>query len=170
LAEHVTKYLLGGETRKDAKVTTVWPKRNMSKSHHSPSKDEGDRTWARACTHILADPERVYALWRKVEGASVELSKTEERTRGVGHLNHKMLLKDEPGRRIVWKSSSSAFDRGGGVIFEEGPSGRGTLVTVLQEFRIGKVEKSWQVVTGRNPKDAIVENLRHFKARAEGEN
>jgi hypothetical protein len=31
----------------------------------------------------------------------------------------------------------------------------------------GKVENIWQVVTGRNPKQAIVENLRHFKVRAE---
>jgi hypothetical protein len=32
---------------------------------------------------------------------------------------------------------------------------------------MGKVEKIWQVVTRRNPKQAIVENLRQFKARAE---
>jgi uncharacterized membrane protein len=53
------------------------------------------------------------------------------------------------------------------VIFEEGPGGRGTLVTVLQEFRIGMVERIWQVITGRNPRQEILENLRHFKARAE---
>jgi uncharacterized membrane protein len=83
------------------------------------------------------------------------------------HAKDRTLLKDEPGRRIVWQSSGSAFDKGGGVIFEEGPSGRGTLVTVLQQFRIGKVEKIRRVVTGRNPKQTIVENLRNFKARAE---
>ena len=143
------------------------PARSVSKSHHSRSKDEGDRTWVSASTHILADPERVYALWREVEGAPVELSKTEKRARTMVHAKDRTLLKDEPGRRIVWQSSSSAFHRTGGVIFEEGPGGRGTLVTVLLEFRIGKVEKIWQVVTGRNPKEAIIENLRHFKARAE---
>jgi uncharacterized membrane protein len=95
------------------------------------------------------------------------LSKTEKRARTMVHAKDRTLLKDEPGRRIVWQSSSSAFHRTGGVIFEEGPGGRGTLVTVLLEFRIGKVEKIWQVVTGRNPKEAIIENLRHFKARAE---
>ena len=140
----------------------------MSKAHHSPSKDAGNGTWARASTHILADPERVYTLWRD----HLELSRTEERAReAVQFKDDKILLKDEPGRRIVWQSSGSAFDKGGGVIFEEGPSGRGTLVTVLQQFRIGKVEKIRRVVTGRNPKQTIVENLRNFKARAEtGEN
>jgi uncharacterized membrane protein len=142
--------------------------RPMSKAHHSSSKDEGNETWARASTHILADPGRVYSLWRDVERAPLELSRTEERARrAVQRKDDKILLKDEPGRRIVWQSSGSAFDKGGGVIFEEGPNGRGTLVTVLQQFRIGKVEKIWQVITGRNPKQAIVEDLRQFKARAE---
>ncbi len=43
----------------------------------------------------------------------------------------------------------------------------GTMVTVLQEFRMGKLVSAWETVTGRNPKQAIIENLRHFKAFAE---
>jgi uncharacterized membrane protein len=140
----------------------------MSKSHHSPSKDEGDRTWVRASTHILADPERAYTLWRDAEGFRPKSSETEQRTRMAVQLkDDKILLKDAPGRRIVWQFSRSAICKGGGVIFEEGPGGQGTLFTVLQEFRIGKVEKIWQVITGRHPKQAIVENLRDFKARVE---
>ena len=140
----------------------------MSKAHHSSSKDEGNETWARASTHILADPERVYSLWKDAQRSHLGFSRTEEQARRAVQLkNEKILLKDEPGRRIVWKSSGSAFDKGGGVIFEEGPGGRGTLVTVLLQFRIGKVEKIWQVVTGCNSKQAIVEDLRQFKARAE---
>jgi len=141
--------------------------RPMSKAHHSSSKDEGNETWARASTHILADPGRVYSLWKDAQRSHLELSRTEERVRGAVQLKDKILLKDEPGHRIVWQCSGSAFDKGGGVIFEEGPNGHGTLVTVLQQFRIGKVDKIWQVITGRNPKQAIVENLRHLKARAE---
>ena len=142
----------------------------MSKAHHSSSEDEGNETWARASTHILADPRTVYSLWRDVERAHQELSRTEEAAgRAVQLKGDKILLKDEPGRRIVWQSSGSAFDKGGGVIFEEGPGGRGTLVTVLQKCRIGKVQRICQVFTGRNPKQTILENLRHLKARAEQE-
>jgi uncharacterized membrane protein len=142
----------------------------MSKAHHSSSEAEGYGTWARASTHILADPERVYSLWKDAQRSHLEFSRTEERARrAVQVKDEKILLKDEPGRRIVWQSSGSAFDKGGGVIFEEGPGGRGTLVTVLQKFRIGKVQRICQVFTGRNPKQAILENLRHLKARAEQE-
>src|SRR3984957_14893726 len=141
--------------------------RPMSKAHHSSSKDEGNETWARASTHILADPGRVYSLWKDAQQSHLELSRTEERARRAVQLKDKILLKDEPGRRIVWQSSGSAFDKGGGVIFEEGPGGRGTLVSFLQKFHIVKVERICQVFTGRNPKQAILENLRHLKARAE---
>ena len=47
------------------------------------------------------------------------------------------------------------------------PGGRGTMVTVLQEFRMGKLASLWETIVGRNPKQAVIENLRHFKALAE---
>jgi uncharacterized membrane protein len=53
------------------------------------------------------------------------------------------------------------------VTFEEAPGGRGTAVTVLQEFRMGKLASAWESFVGRNPKQAVIENLRHFKALAE---
>jgi uncharacterized membrane protein len=53
------------------------------------------------------------------------------------------------------------------VIFEEAPGGRGTVATVLQAFRMGKLTSAWETFTGRNPKQAVIENLRHFKALAE---
>ena len=39
--------------------------------------------------------------------------------------------------------------------------------TVLQEFRMGKLASTWETFVGRNPKQAVIENLRHFKALAE---
>ena len=136
----------------------------MSKAHHSSSKDEGNETWARASTHILADPGRVYSLWKDAQRSHLEFSRTEERARRAVQLKDKILLKDEPGRRIVWQSSGSAFDKGGGVIFEEGPNGRGTLVTVLQQFRIGKVEKIW----GKVPWPHVAADFRNSAPRASG--
>jgi hypothetical protein len=41
------------------------------------------------------------------------------------------------------------------------------MVTVLQEFRMGKLASAWETFVGRNPKQAVIENLRHFKAFAE---
>jgi len=144
----------------------------MPRADNVRRENRDGRTWVRASAHILADPKTLYVLWKNTEKAPLELSGAEEQgAHWVTQFKNKTLLRDEPGRRIVWGSRGSSCDSAGGVIFEEGPGGPGTLVTVLQEFRIGKLEKIWQVVTGRNPKQAIVENLRHLKARAEtGEN
>jgi hypothetical protein len=38
---------------------------------------------------------------------------------------------------------------------------------VLQDFRMGKLSSAWETFVGRNPKQAVIENLRHFKALAE---
>jgi hypothetical protein len=38
---------------------------------------------------------------------------------------------------------------------------------VLQEFRLGKIANFWETVVGRNPRQVVIENLRHFKALAE---
>ena len=47
------------------------------------------------------------------------------------------------------------------------PADRGTIVTVLQEFRQGKLATAAETIFSRNPKQAVIENLRHFKAFAE---
>jgi uncharacterized membrane protein len=77
------------------------------------------------------------------------------------------VLADEPGVRIAWRSIGGESDNAGEVIFEAAPSGQGTVVTVLQEFRMGKLASAWETLVGRNPKQAVIENLRHFKALAE---
>jgi uncharacterized membrane protein len=77
------------------------------------------------------------------------------------------ILNDEPGHRIAWRSIGGESDNAGEVVFEPSPGGRGTTVTVLQEFRMGKLASAWETIVGRNPKQAVIENLRHFKALAE---
>jgi uncharacterized membrane protein len=73
------------------------------------------------------------------------------------------ILADEPGRRIAWRSIGGDSQNAGEVVFEEAPGGRGTIVTVLQEFRMGKLASAWETIRGRNPKQAVKENLRHLK-------
>jgi uncharacterized membrane protein len=77
------------------------------------------------------------------------------------------ILADEPGHRIAWRSIGGDSNNAGEVIFETSPGGRATMVTVLQEFRLGKMASTWETIVGRNPKQAVIENLRHFKALAE---
>ena len=77
------------------------------------------------------------------------------------------ILSDEPGHRIAWRSIGGESENAGEVVFELSPGGRATVVTVLQEFRMGKLASAWETITGRNPKQSVIENLRHFKALAE---
>ena len=77
------------------------------------------------------------------------------------------VLADEPGERITWRSIGGDVENAGEVIFENADGDRRTVVTVLQEVRLGKLASAWETLVGRNPKQAVVENLRHFKALAE---
>jgi uncharacterized membrane protein len=77
------------------------------------------------------------------------------------------ILADEPGKRIAWRSIGGSVQNAGEVIFETAPGNRGTLVTVLQEFGFGKATVAAATLLARNPKQAVIENVRHFKALLE---
>jgi uncharacterized membrane protein len=145
-----------------------------------PPEDKDGKLWVRTSALIQATPDGLYAMWRDVEAAPVwqeqitQVVATGERTsRWVMESGGKTIewdsevLADEPGRRIAWRSTGGESDNAGEVIFEDAPGGRGAIVTVLQEFRIGKLASAWETFLGRNPKQAVIENLRHFKALAE---
>jgi uncharacterized membrane protein len=145
-----------------------------------PSEDKDGKLWVRTSALIQATPDGLYAMWRDVEAAPVwqeqitQVTATGERTsRWVMESGGKTIewdsevLADEPGRRIAWRSTGGESDNVGEVIFEDAPGGRGAIVTVLQEFRMGKLASAWETFLGRNPKQAVIENLRHFKALAE---
>ncbi|HEY4354631.1 MAG TPA: SRPBCC family protein [Acidobacteriaceae bacterium] len=145
-----------------------------------PPEDKDGKLWIRTSALIQADAGPLYAMWHDVENAPqwqeeiVEVRKTGERTsHWVMKSGEKTIewdsevLADEPGKRIAWRSIGGDSENAGEVVFEEAPGGRGTLVVVLQEFRMGKLASAWETFVGRNPKQAIIENLRHFKALAE---
>jgi uncharacterized membrane protein len=129
---------------------------------------------------IQCNRDELYTLWRNVSGAPAW---QEEITRVVltgDRTSHwvmesdgktiewdSAILADEPGKRIAWQSVGGDSDNAGEVIFDEAVGGRGTIVTVLQEFRMGKLASAWETFVGRNPKQSVIENLRHFKALAE---
>ena len=145
-----------------------------------PPADEDGKQWVRTATLVKGEPRDLYGLWRNVEDAPLwqeqimSVSTTGENTShwvmqtATGNIEwDSEILADEPGRRIAWRSIGCDSENAGEVVFEPAPGGRGTIVTVLQEFRMGKLASAWETVTGRNPKQAVIENLRHFKALAE---
>jgi uncharacterized membrane protein len=145
-----------------------------------PPQDKDGKIWVRISALIRKDAQYLYDLWRNVENAPMwqeqisEVIRTGQRTsHWVMRAGDKTIewdseiLADEPGDRIAWKSIGGDSQNAGEVIFEPAPAGRGTMVTVLQEFRLGKFASAWETIVGRNPKQSIIENLRHFKALAE---
>jgi uncharacterized membrane protein len=145
-----------------------------------PPEDKNGKMWVRTSTFILAEPMRLYERWRDLESIPKwQEMITEVRQTGDKTSHWKMesggkaiewdseILNDTPGKRIAWRSIGGDSENAGEVVFERAPGGRGTIVTVLQEFRMGKLASAWQTIVGRNPKQAVIENLRHFKALVE---
>jgi uncharacterized membrane protein len=152
-----------------------------------PPEDKDGKIWVRTSALIHADAQALYKMWRDVEAASLWQEQIEKVTRTGETTSHWVMrsrsnegdnkdktiewdseiLKDEPGHRIAWRSIGGESENAGEVVFEPSRGGRGTTVTVLQEFRMGKLASAWETITGRNPKQAVIENLRHFKALAE---
>jgi uncharacterized membrane protein len=162
----------------------------LSGRYLPPPEDKDGKLWVRTSALIHASAEDLYTMWGDVEAAPLWQEQIESVTRTGETTSHWVMrsrtndgaknkdkaktiewdseiLRDEPGRRIAWRSIGGESDNAGEVIFEPAPGGRGTMVTVLQEFRMGKLASAWETLVGRNPKQAVIENLRHFKALAE---
>ena len=145
-----------------------------------PPQDKDGKIWARTSAIVQASADQLYGLWRDVENApkwQEGISSVRRTSEVTSHWimesdGEKIewdseILADEPGKRIAWRSIGGDSSNAGEVIFEASPGDRGTLVTVLQEFRLGKLANAWETIVGRNPKQSVIENLRHFKAFAE---
>lgn len=153
----------------------------MQDGRYMPPPVDGDgKQWVRTSALIKGEPRSLYGMWRNLEAAPlwqeqiVSVTWTGEKTShwvmesGSGTIEwDSEIMADEPGKRIAWRSIDGDSENAGEVVFEAAPGGRGTYVTVLQEFRMGKLASAVESVLGRNPKQAVIENLRHFKALAE---
>jgi uncharacterized membrane protein len=146
----------------------------------APPEDKDGKLWVRTTALVQASPQELYNLWRATEKAPLWQEQIEEvvitganTSRWTMKDGDKTLtwnaeiLADEPGKRIAWRTINGDVNEAGEVVFEPAPGDRGTLVTVLMEFRMGKLASAWETLVGRNPKQGVVENLRHFKAFAE---
>lgn len=145
-----------------------------------PPQDKDGKVWIRTNALVQADSDRLYRMWRDIENAPLWQEQIAQVTRTGDATSHwimrsgdktiewdSQILADEPGRRIAWRSIGGDSDNAGEVVFDTAPGRRGTIVTVLQEFRLGKLASLWETLVGRNPKQSVIENLRHFKALAE---
>jgi uncharacterized membrane protein len=145
-----------------------------------PPQDKDGKVWARTTALVRETPDRLYGMWRDVENAPLWQEQIDAVTRTGDRTSHWVMrsgdktiewdaeiLADEPGRRIAWRSTGGDSDNAGEVIFDTATGDRGTIVTVLQMFRMGKLTSMWETIVGRNPKQSVIENLRHFKALAE---
>jgi uncharacterized membrane protein len=149
--------------------------------HYAPPPEDKDgKLWVRTTVLIQSDPETLYRLWRDVEKAPLWQEQIAEVRRTGDKTSHWVMRSgdknvewdseiqnDEPGKRITWRSIGGELENAGEVVFEKAPGGRGTMVTELQEFRMGKLESAWKTLVDRNPKQGIRESLRNFKALAE---
>lgn len=147
-----------------------------------PPKDADGKQWVRWSVLVQRSPEELYGLWRdfarasewmeQVHSVTVTGEKTTHWVMMVGDTPVEWdaeLLADEPGKRIAWRSvpGSGPMDQAGEVMFVPAPGGRGTEVMVLQEFRMTKMANAAAAAKGREPKQKVREDLRHFKQLAE---
>ncbi len=156
---------------------------SLLNGHYAPPPaDKDGKTWIRTSVIVQAHPKKLYEMWRDVEAAPMWHERITE-VRSTGARTYHWVMRDEPGdkvlewdfeiladepeQRIAWRSVSGEPEAAGEVIFEPAPGGRGTMVTVLEQFRMGKFARTWEAITGRDPKQSVIENLRHFKAMAE---
>lgn len=141
-----------------------------------PPADGEGKLWVRRTVLIQGEPNELYDVWRNVEAAPLWQEQITSVTQTGPKTSHWVMqagdktiewdseiLADEPGKRIAWQTIGGDSENAGEVMFEEAQDGRGTYVTVLQEFRMGKLASAWETLRGRNPKQAVIENLRHFK-------
>ena len=145
-----------------------------------PPASKGGQTWVRTSTLVQASAEECYKVWRNLPNIPAwqeqmkEVRETGPRSSvWIMEVNGKTIqweseiLNDEPGKRIAWQSVGGDLKNAGEVIFEPAPGGRGTMVTVLQEFGFGKIAAATATLLSRNPRQAVIENVRHFKALVE---
>lgn len=147
-----------------------------------PPTNEDGKTWVRTSTVIQGTPMMLYEFWRDIEASPAWHERIVD-VRRIGTdrwhwvMRHEPgdevlewdfeIMADEPGTRIAWRSLSGEPENAGEVLFEPAPGGRGTMVTVLEQFRLGRLARTWETITGRDPVQSTIENLRHFKALVE---
>ena len=129
---------------------------------------------------VNVPPEEAYRFWMNLENLPrfmshlLSVTKLDDRrsewvARGPMQLRIKWTSEITDRREnewIVWRSEPNiAFQNSGSVQFRRAPGNRGTEVTAALQYSIpaGPVGKAFAMLFGKDPSQAIYEDLRHFK-------
>jgi uncharacterized membrane protein len=139
---------------------------------------------ARASCVVNLNPDEVYQFWRRFENLPrfmKHLESVEETLEGRSRWVAKgpagttveweaIIVADEPGRVITWRSlEGSDVDNAGAVRFEAAPGGRGTIVKVNIQYNPpgGVIGKTVAQLFGEEPEQQLNDDLRRFKQMLE---
>lgn len=129
---------------------------------------------------INKDPMELYRFWRDLDNLPrimdhlESVAKLDDRRSHwvvLGPMGHTVewdaeLINDEPGRLLAWRSLRGAsVDNAGSVRFVPAPGNRGTEVRVVLDYvpPAGRAGALVARMFGKNPRQQILEDLRHFK-------
>lgn len=135
---------------------------------------------ASASCIVNAQPEEVYRFWREFTNLPrfmEHLESVTELGEGRSHWIAKgpagmkvewdaMIVADEPGRVITWRSlENSDVDNAGAVRFEAAAGGRGTIIKVNIQYNPpgGVVGATVAKLFGEEPNQQLEDDLRRFK-------
>ena len=129
---------------------------------------------------VNAQPDEVYRFWREFTNLPrfmEHLESVTELGEGRSHWIAKapagmtvewdaVIVADEPGRVITWRSlENSDVDNAGAVRFEAAPGGRGTIIKVNIQYNPpgGVVGATVAKLFGEEPNQQLEDDLRRFK-------
>ena len=135
---------------------------------------------AQASCIVNRQPDEVYRFWRDFRNLPRfmnHLESVEEMGEGRSHWVAKgpagmrvewdaMIVADDPGRVITWRSlENSDVDNAGAVRFESAPGGRGTIIKVNIQYNPpgGVVGSTVAWLFGEEPNQQLDDDLRRFK-------
>ena len=165
---------------------TPLPDAKQHGDHYVAIPQEQKDGWvhAHARQSILVQPQALYELWSEQEKFPlwqeqvVSVTMTGPKTshwvmgnpedeKGARVEFDSEIVEDMPGKKIAWKSIAGDVEQSGEVNFAPRRDGRGTVVTLVQHFKVGKLANAAASIVKRGPKQTVIEDLRHFKQMAE---
>lgn len=149
-----------------------------------PQSQKDGWVHAHARQTILVEPQALYALWKDVTTIPLWQEHVVSVTRVSEKVSHWTMgdpddasgtriefdseqVEDEPGMKLAWRSIGGDVEQHGQVQFAARKDGRGTVVTLTQHFKIGKLANAAAAMAKRSPQQTVIEDLRHFKELAE---
>ena len=165
---------------------TALPDAKQQGEHYVRLPDEHKDGWlsAHARQTILVEPQALYELWSDQTSFPLWQEHVVSVTPTTGKQSHWVMgnpedpdgkriefdseiVEDIPAQKIAWKSISGDVEQSGEVEFHARRDGRGTLVTLVQRFKVSALGNAAASTAKRGPKQTVIEDLRHFKELAE---